>query len=60
MNKLETKIFLLDAKIAGLNTEIIVLKTSDNKKVVSIRKGLRKKVGQLVKERKRLKKALNT
>lgn len=60
MNKAEQDIFLLDAEIAGLNTQIIVLKTSDEKRIVRIRKGLRKKVSKLEEKRKKLKKALSS
>tara|TARA_B100000508_G_scaffold60333_1_gene46972 strand:- start:34503 stop:34685 length:183 start_codon:yes stop_codon:yes gene_type:complete len=60
MEKREREIFLLDAKIAGINTEIIVLKTSDDREVVNIRKSLRKKVGALEKKRKERKKALQS
>jgi len=60
MNKAEQKIFLLDAQIAGINTEIIVLKTSDESRIMEVRKGLRKKVAHLAEKRKRLKKALKS
>jgi predicted secreted Zn-dependent protease len=58
MEKLERRIFLLYAEIAGLNTKIVFLKTSDDPDIVKLRKKLRKKVGRLENELREKKKAL--